>query len=288
MPELYFNKFPVISYANSTCRDITRRVTINASLRSSPALFDNYTLKAESRADLISQNYYDDPYYEWLIYHINGIIDPYYDWHMGNSDFNEFIIKKYGSVESAMNKVKHYQNNWASDDTEISVSTYDNTTLQSLRKYYTPVYGVNNKVLSYKRKSDDSVKNTNKMIDLTITINSGNGYVVGELVQVKQSTVVVGGGEVAFANSSVVKIKHISGNTSATNTLHGTDSNTASSITASTVTFENITDDEAIFWSPVYYYDYEQELNEKNKHIRLLNSRYALQTAEELRKAMKQ
>ena len=106
MPEFYFNKFPVISYANSNCIDITKRVTIDVTLRNSPMLYTNYTLKAESRADVIASNYYEDPYYEWLLYLTNGVIDPYYDWHLGTTDFNEFIIDKYGSIEAAMKTIK--------------------------------------------------------------------------------------------------------------------------------------------------------------------------------------
>jgi hypothetical protein len=58
-------------------------------------------------------------------------------------------------------------------------------------------------------------------------------------------------------------------------------------ITSSTIKYENITNSEAIYWNPVYFYDYELELNEKNKNIKLLNNNYALETAEQLRKVLK-
>ena len=287
MPELYFKKFPTISYANTTCIDITKRVVAIAPLRYAPALYEKYTIKSESRADMIASNYYDDPYYEWLLYLTNGVIDPYYDWNLSSSDLYSHIIGKYGSLETASKKVKYYQNNWANDDAEITVEAYNNYLPYNNRKYFTPNYGSGYQIISYSRKQDDNIKNTNKLIGMGITISTGNGYIVGETVDILSMNDVVGSGEIEFANTTNIKIKNISGNTSATNTIRGDISNTRASITASTIQFENITDDEAVYWSPIYYYDYEVELNEKNKNIKLLNQNYALQTAEQLRKVLK-
>ena len=287
MSELYFKKFPTISYSNSVCTDITKRVTIIAPLRYSPMAYEEYTIKSDSRADMIASNYYDDPYYEWLLYLTNGVIDPYYDWNLNSSDFYTHIIQKYGSLSVATKKVKYYQNNWANDDTEITPVAYNNYLPYDHRKYYTPVYGSSSQIIAFKRKQDDTTKNTNKLVNMAITISSGNGYVVGETVDILHINTTVGEGEIEYANSSVVKIKNISGNTSATNTIRGDNSNTLATITSSNIQFENITDSEAVYWSPVYYYDYEVELNEKNKNIKLLNNNYALQTAEQLRKILK-
>lgn len=287
MSELYFKKFPTISYANTTCTDITKRVVALSPIRYSPVAYENYTIKSDSRADVIATNYYDDPYYEWLLYLTNGIIDPYYDWTLNSSDFYSHIVQKYGSISIATKKVKYYQNNWANDDTEITPAAYNSYLPYDHRKYYTPNYGSSYQIISYSRKKDDTTKNTNKLISLGITINSGNGYVVGETVDILNINNVIGAGEVEYANTTNVKIKNISGNTSATNSIRGDSSNTLATITTSTIQYENITDAEAVYWNPVYFYDYELELNEKNKNIKLLNNNYALETAEQLRKVLK-
>ena len=287
MPELYFKKFPTMSYANTLCTDITKRVTVVAPLRYSPVAYENYTIKSESRADMIASNYYNDPYYEWLLYLTNGIIDPYYDWNLSSSDFYSHIIQKYGSLKIATKKIKYYQNNWANDDTEITPTAYNNYLPYDHRKYFTPNYNSSSQVISYIRKKDDTTKNTNKLINMEIAISSGNGYIIGETVDILHINTEIGAGEVEYANSTVVKLKNISGNTLPTNSIRGDNSNTLATITSSSVQYENITDAEAAYWSPVYYYDYEVELNEQNKNIKLLNENYALQTAEQLRKVLK-
>jgi len=287
MSELYFKKFPTISYSNSICTDITKRVVAIAPLRYAPIAYEKYTIKSESRADMIASNYYDDPYYEWLLYLTNGIIDPYYDWNLSSSDFYSHIIQKYGSLSIATKKVKYYINNWVNDDTEITTAAYNSYLPYDHRKYYTPNYGMSSQIISYKRKQDDTTKNTNKIISMGITITAGNGYSVGETVDILNVNTTVGEGEIEYANTTNIRIKNISGNTSATNTIRGDNSNTLATITSSTVQFENITNAEAVYWNPVYFYDYEIELNEQNKNIKLLNNNYALQTAEQLRKVLK-
>ena len=42
----------------------------------------------------------------------------------------------------------------------------------------------------------------------------------------------------------------------------------------STIIAQNLSPEEEIYWVPVTYYDYENELNENNKTIRVLDSRY--------------
>jgi len=290
MAERYFAKFPTIEYANTKCVNITKRPIISDDIDKNPTLFHKYTLKTGARPDILAENYYQDPFYEWLIFLNNKIVDPYYGWYLNEYDFKNYIEIKYGSVANAQERIIHYQLNWPVDTNEITASYYNNTLPSGLKKYYTPNFGQSSKIISYRRKQDDFIVNTNKIISFDFTVNTGNAFLVGEIVDIKNSalSLVVGGGEVVFANSSVVKIQHVSGNTAATNKIVGETSNTIATITKSTVSYQALDNDEAVYWSPVYYYEYEIENNEKNKNIRLLHSNYSLQTAEELRTVMKE
>ena len=290
MAERYFAKFPTIEYANTKCVNITKRPTLAQELENNPTIFHKYTLKTGARPDVIAENYYEDPFYDWLIFLNNKIIDPYYGWYLNDYDFNNFIKIKYGSNEVAQKKIIHYQLNWPTTDLEITASFYNNNLPFALKKYYTPNFGQSNKIISYKRKQDDFIVNTNRLISFDVTITSGNAYTVGEIIDIKNSTLssIVGGGEVVFANSSIVKIKNVSGNTAATNKIVGETSNAISTITKTTTAYQSLSSEEEVYWSPVYYYEYEVENNEKNKNIRLLHSNYALQTSEELRTVMKE
>lgn len=287
--ERYFIKFPEMTYANTQCRDITRRVTMEDKLKLNPSLYHRYTIGETERADLLAHSYYEDSYYDWLIYLNNGIVDPYYGWYMDMYDFNNYIIKKYGSIEQAQKRIKYYQLNWPTNDVELTPSYYENNLPDHLKKYYDPIFNTQNKIISYRRKKDDIVTNTNKLLQFAVGSVTGNGFMKGEIVDIYNSTLssVIGGGEVVFANTTTLKVHHISGNTSSTNKVLGETSNTLATITQSNILIENLPDDEAVYWSPVYHYDYELEKNEMNKNIRLIDSSFSLDIAEELRVILK-
>jgi hypothetical protein len=260
------------------------------SLKLSPSLYHKYTVSETERVDLIADTYYSDSYYDWLIYLNNGIVDPYYGWYMDSYDFDKFIEKKYGSFEMAQKKIIYYQLNWPTNDNELSPSYYENNLPDSLKKYYAPNFNSQNKIISYSRKREDITTNTNKLLDFSLQFINGNTFTKGEIVDIYNSagSQIVGGAEVVFANTTHIKVHNISGNTSATNKVRGESSNSYATISETTLLHENLTDDEAAYWSPVYYYEYEQERNERNKNIMLVDANFSLDIAEELRILMRQ
>lgn len=288
MTERYFYKFPKTTYNNALCTDITKRVTILDVYNNDPTNYHKMTIVNSIRPDHIADQYYNDPMFDWLVYLGNGIIDPYYGWYLDTDDFNKYIVKKYGSIEQAQKKIKHYQIDWTTDDREISVEYYNNNLPNALKKYYTPVFSDNTRILNYVRNEDDKIVVTNKIIDLGI---SNAQFTVGEIIDIKANLVspAIGGGEVVFANTTFVKIKNVSGNTASGNYIVGETSNAASLITSSNPTpgAESLSDDEYDFWAPVYYYEWELEQNEQNKNIRLIDSKYAIEIAEKVRVALK-
>mgnify|MGYP001600190963 CR=1 FL=1 len=88
----YFEKFPVISYANTAARDITRRTAILSSIYSNPTLYYPYQIEQFERPDNISDRYYNDQYMDWILYMTNKIVDLYYDWYMDDNTFNNFKL----------------------------------------------------------------------------------------------------------------------------------------------------------------------------------------------------
>lgn len=279
MTQRYFDKLPNLYYNDFLVKDITRRVQLIEDPRQSPYVFYPYEIQHNLRSDLVAEYYYDDPELDWMIYMSNGIIDPYYGWYLDEEQFNSLIIDRYQSVEIAQRKVIFYRNNWANDDTELTPSFYNNTLQQSWKKYYSPNWGMGSKIVSYSRKKNDSVMNTNRILDYTISANNNtNQLSLGELVNIKPSNqdAVVGVGEVVLANSSMVRVQSVDGNTSAntTNTkqLIGVSSFANVTVNAVNTSFVNISTDEQVFWSAVTYYEYEQEINEQRKHLRLIDS----------------
>lgn len=274
--EKYFTKFPRFYYNNKECIDITRRIRISNADRNNPYNFYPFMLQDDLRSDQVAEFYYGDPEMDWFVYHLNRITDPYYEWYNNNEVFQSFIVNKYGSVETAMEKVYLYHNNWANDDTNITISQYENMIPNSWKKYYMPVWGLKADILSYQRKPEDAYQNTNRILRYNVTFVSGNSYTLGEIVDLKYAGQIVGGGEVVYSNSSTVSIKSVSGNTVANTSvvinIIGETSTSNATANAVTTVYESIPLSEEVFWSPLYYYDYEVFKNEARKHIQLIDN----------------
>lgn len=285
----YFEKFPTINYDGYSALDIISNAKLVERFINNPYVYYPYELNSHQRADVLAEQYYDDPYFSWLIYYGNKVIDPYYDWSLPDDDFNEFIVSKYGSVEEAQKRVIFYRTNWYNDDRQISASIFNNTINSSEQKYWERKYNEEVGVLLYYyRKPMDVMMNTNKIITLSTT-NQGT-FNTGDLVDIRRNSVDVGTAEVLMSNASSVTIKNINltdGDIVADDVIRH-DSNT--SITATVVTtlstVVNIPDSEMAYWEPVTYYDYENEKNTEKRTVNLVDNKLSVLVSDALTDAL--
>lgn len=267
----YFNFFPSTQYANTIVTNLISKVKFDQSVQKNLAVFYPYTIEQGERPDQIAARYYGNPEHDWIIYLANDIMDPYYDWPLSQNQFNSYISAKYGSIAEASAKIVFYRNNYASDDTALTVSSY-NALSAALKKYFKPVFGITGSIVSYERKELDQVLETNKVIDLTIS--SGSFSVGDKFVQSSSS------GFVTFANTSHVVIDKITGSFAA-----GAASN--ATITAVTTVSQPISNLEAPYWEAVTAFQYEEELNDSKLHIRILDKSYVAKIEKDMRELFK-
>jgi len=287
MSEKYFSKFPIIIYAGQNVINITERAAVLQSVYNNPNLYYQYDVKNSERPDNISDRYYEDEYASWVLYLCNNIVDPYYQWYMDQDTFNAYISKKYGSVQLAQSKIKYYRNNWYINQNPISVAVYNNLS-SSLQTYYQPLYVDQYKSLtpqSYIRAQSDQIVTTNQIVSYNVF--NGSTFIQDEPVNVVFDSNNSGHGQVCFANSSVLNIQHTSGivttgTIGSLSYIYGKQSFTNTAFTSASSLVTTIPSDEVVYWTPVYYYDYETELNEANKSIQVLNSTYLNSISDQL------
>lgn len=287
--ERYFEKFQTIQYGNTQTKDITQRAVFLKSVYNNPLFYYPYDIDQGERPDMIADRYYSDQYMAWSLYLANQVVDPYYDWYLDQTTFDAFIVKKYGSLATAMSKVKYYRNNWYSDpNPTISASAYSLLD-PAIAKFYEPV-AINDAVVGNPREY------TRRRADWTIKTNAVSRYAVAngsnfshdEIVNVVFSPSQTGVGQVAFANSSTVVLQSLSGTStggtiSGSSYLYGRESGSNTQFTSANLVSSNIPAVETSFWSPVTHYEYETEINEKNKSILVLKSQFAPQLARQLK-----
>lgn len=278
----YFSNFPNIFYRNAAAKDITARPFIKTKVLNNTSLFYPYEIKEAERADITSEKIYQTPFYDWMVYLTNNITDPYNEWYMSQYDFNNFIVKKYGTVEFAQEQIKFYRVNWISDDSSKTPAAYEQLP-SKLKKYWNAVYDENTgRLLSYVRRQIDVTQTTNRIIELSISNVNGSGFQVYEKVQ--QSSNIYG--FVVHQTNTSLTIKNVSGSFVNGGTITGKITNTTARCDDASIIDITIDNDEAVYWDPVSFYAYEEEQNEKRRSINLLVPRYSQKAKTELKSLM--
>ena len=114
----YFSNFPNIDYANAVnkagvqqkiaIKDYFHLLRIKDEVYSEANYFYTYTIQYGERPEQVSLKEYGSDKYYWLVLNANDITDVYNQWPLSTPELDDFIIKKYGSVE-ASNEIHHYE-----------------------------------------------------------------------------------------------------------------------------------------------------------------------------------
>ena len=95
--------------------DIFRRISMNK-FKSNLVFLQTVTVPDGFTIEQVSDKYYKNPEYHWVIMIINEIVDIRKEWPMGNSDLIEYCKKKYGPTQ--IYETHHYESN---DGTNVIV-----------------------------------------------------------------------------------------------------------------------------------------------------------------------
>lgn len=283
----YFKKLGTVSYNGDIVNNIITSIRFKDVVEKNNFIFYPYTIEEYERPDLIAEHYYGDSRYTWVVYLSNKIVDPYFEWPLSTNEFRSFIIKKYGSVEAALEKIEFYRNNWYGDDSIISTSAYG-ALISTLKKYWSPIIGYSNAITSYERKQVDFVLETNQVVELILS--NVTGLSVNEKITQRTSGAVSATGFIGAIKTNSIVLKNITGAFAVTDGSVGSITNNSGSASksVSTVTIIStpIPATELSYWEAVTAYDYENEFNESRKNIQLLDRQYIDQVEDQILELM--
>lgn len=275
----YFDKFPLVSYSNNVVKNIIARVDFTTQIRNDiNASFDYVLADNVQRPDLISHVYYNTPFYDWVIYLNNKIVDPYYDYYSSEQDMQKVIISKYGSVDAATKKIVHYRNNWAIDDSTIDIAVYDSLS-GKLKKYYKPNINFNNQIMDYSRLQEDWIRTTNKIVQLTFAAGVVDNYNIDDTIT-QSSTDATGTIKYIDSTNNILTVQHVTGGFETSDVLLDINPGPteeyldADGEYKTRYLWQTIDDDEAGFWEAVSAYDYELEQNVLKRYINIIKTEY--------------
>ena len=105
-----------------------------------------------------------------------------------------------------------------------------------------------------------------------------------------------GKGQISATDSNTIFIQHTSGDVLTSNTvtisntsfIYGTESGVNTVFTSANLVVSNLRAEEESYWTPVTYFDYENEKNEFNKTILVLDPKFTQTTVQNLTDLMKE
>lgn len=275
----YFDKFPLVSYSNNVVKNIIARVDFTTQTRNDiNANFDYVLQDGVSRPDLLSHSYYSSPFYDWVIYLNNKMIDPYHDYYVSEDDMKKMIIAKYGSLEIAHQTIMYYRNNWAIDDGTIDTAIYEGLS-GKLKKYYKPNIDERNQILDYSRLQEDWIRTTNKTIQLTLADGYVDNYNINDIISQSSSGASATIKSIDAVNN-ILTVQHVTGVFELSAVILAINTGPTEQYIDSDGTYktkklwQNIDDDEAGFWEAVSAFDYETEKNVLKRYINIIKSEY--------------
>lgn len=274
----YFKMFEKVNYGGTIAVNILRKADIDEQSLKRIASFYPYTIPDGTRADILSNNYYDSPNFDWLIYLSNDVIDPYYDYVMTQDNFDAYIKKKYGSAERAMRRISHWCTNWGVDESEINVDTYENLP-EELKKYWEAEYGFFADIVSYRRKREDICVETNRLVALVTT---GGNFAVGDVLIDQNRRA-----EIVYVDGNQLIVKNVIGDFYTTPFAIPNEEGTVANVESSSILTTDISDIEQAYYFPVTVYEHEVAQNEAKKEIVLPHKNYTGQLKQEFKKHLK-
>lgn len=290
--QTYFSNFPTITYNGISCIDITKSVKFDTQLLNNPYVMQTIPILQECRSDQLSNQIYNDPYMEWIVFLSNQIVNPY-EWYLTQDQFYEYIQNKYGDYILAQQKVKFYINNWYNGINLTPGGFY--ALSDDLKEFYTPVYDSIGNVMQYTRIAVDWVVSTNHMLQFSF-VNNIPQFIDDEIVYINLNANASVNGQVSFSGNNELVIQHLTGSYNFYQDINAngfsiTGNQSGSIITISSNNdvdvniYHDITPDQDVYFDPVSYFDYENNINEARRNLQVVQNTYTQQIISEIKSA---
>lgn len=105
----FFRYFPkTMDIEGRVITNLSKRVIPKSGTLTRATLYYKYKLKDGERLDTLAKRIYGSEEYQWVIMAINQMMDPREACPLTQRELNEYLIQKYGSVETSMTEIRHY------------------------------------------------------------------------------------------------------------------------------------------------------------------------------------
>ena len=124
----YFSKVPDFEYVSRLpganisdyvkVKNFFKKVSLRQDIYSDLTFFTKYQILGNDRPDNVAYRFYGDSTLDWVVLMSNNIINIQEEWPMSQFDFDNYLLKKYGTYEN-LNSIKHYETIEVRSDNDV-------------------------------------------------------------------------------------------------------------------------------------------------------------------------
>ena len=147
VPELeYVSRLPGAKIGDYIkVKNLFRKGEIRKDIFQNLSFFEKYKIVGDDRPDNVAFEIYDDSSLDWLVLLSNNVLNVQSEWPLPQTDFDRFVLDKYGDYDTLYNGIHHYETEEVKNsqgvtivpaglqvDSSYSVSYYDFFTDQQI------------------------------------------------------------------------------------------------------------------------------------------------------------
>ena len=115
----YFQRVPDFNYVSRLpdskigdyvrVKNLFKKGKLREDIFQNVAFFEKYKIVGDDRPDNVAFEVYDDSSLDWIILLSNNILNIQSEWPLPQTDFDRFVLDKYGDYNTLYNGIHHYE-----------------------------------------------------------------------------------------------------------------------------------------------------------------------------------
>ena len=115
----YFQRVPDFNYVSRLpdskigdyvrVKNLFKKGKLREDIFQNLAFFEKYKIVGDDRPDNVAFEVYDDSSLDWLVLLSNNILNIQSEWPLPQTDFDRFVLDKYGDYNTLYNGIHHYE-----------------------------------------------------------------------------------------------------------------------------------------------------------------------------------
>ena len=127
----YFSQLPDFEYVSRLpdakisdyiqVKNLFKKGKLREDIFQSVAIFEKFQIKGDDRPDNVAFDFYQDSNLDWLVLACNNVINIQSEWPLRQTDFDRYMLEKYGDYDTLFNGAHHYETTEIKDGNGIVV-----------------------------------------------------------------------------------------------------------------------------------------------------------------------